>query len=68
MIRRRGEKDHLKQSCINLELVGPVPPLRGFVVRVNRFPPLPRWAMVFRPWRGFPTIQSELRRDCAVIR
>jgi hypothetical protein len=49
--RRSGEKDHLKQPCINSELVEPVPPLRGLVVRANTFPPLPRWATVFRPWR-----------------
>jgi hypothetical protein len=50
MIRRRGERDYLKQRCIHSELVGLVPPPRGLVVRANTFPPLPQWATVFRPW------------------
>ena len=34
-------------------LVSFVSPLRGLVLRVNSYPPLPRWATLFRPWRDW---------------
>jgi hypothetical protein len=49
--RASREKDYLKHYCNRSKLVGLVPPLRGLVARANTFPPLPRWATVFRPWR-----------------
>jgi hypothetical protein len=48
---RRVEKDCLKHYYNQSEFVRIVPPLRGLVARANTFPPLPRWATVFRPWR-----------------
>jgi hypothetical protein len=47
----RRERDYLKQFRNKSKLVGLVPPLRGLVARANTFPPLPRWATVFCPWR-----------------
>jgi hypothetical protein len=63
----RGEKDYLKHFCNQSELVRLVPPLRGFPVRGNVVPPLPRWAMFCRPWRDFAVRQCALRRDRAVM-
>ena len=44
-------KDYLKHYYNHSEFVRLVPPLRGLVARANTFPPLPRWATVFCPWR-----------------
>jgi len=52
----RRERDYLKQFRNKSKLVGLVPPLRGLVARANTFPPLPRWATVFRPWQDFAVI------------
>jgi hypothetical protein len=46
-----AEREKRTREFSNLEAL--VPPLRGFLLRVNTVPPLPRWATLFRPWRDW---------------
>jgi hypothetical protein len=42
----------------NSGLVSLVPPLRGLLFYATTAPPLPQWAMIFRPWRDWKAVGS----------